>query len=122
MEYLTKTEEKIMHILWESNKAFVNDVIEKMPDPKPPYNTISSVIRILEKKGFVTYKAYGRTHEYFPIITKSEYKRFTFKSLIKDYFDDSYKDVVSFMMNETDLSQEEIEDLKSEIQNINGGG
>ena len=122
MEYLTKTEEKIMHILWESNKAFVNDVIEKMPDPKPPYNTISSVIRILEKKGFVTYKAYGRTHEYFPIITKSEYKRFTFKSLIKDYFDDSYKDVVSFMMNETDLTQEEIEDLKSEIQNINGGG
>lgn len=108
METLTKNEEKIMHILWSIKKGFVKDVIGKMPPPEPPYNTISSIIRILEKKGFVGHKAYGKTHEYFPIISKSAYRKFTFKDYVENYFEDSPENVVSYMVKEQELSPEEI--------------
>ena len=115
MEELTKTEEKIMQILWDLKKGFVKDVIAKMPDPKPPYNTISSVIRILEGKGFVDHNAYGKTHEYFPIISKVAYSKFTLKNVIKNYFGGSYEKLVSFMVNEKDLSDTEIKEIKDII-------
>ncbi|RCR69467.1 BlaI/MecI/CopY family transcriptional regulator [Larkinella punicea] len=109
MEQLTKTEEKVMQILWNIKKGFVKDVIDGMPNPKPPYNTISSLIRILEKKGFVGHKAYGKTHEYFPLISKLAYRKFTFKNFLMNYFEGSPEKVVSFMVNEEKLSPEEIE-------------
>ena len=111
MERLTNTEEKIMHILWDIKKGFVKDVIEKMPSPKPLYTTISSVIRILEKKGFVNHKAYGKTHEYFPRILKRQYRSFAFKRFLSDYFEGSHENVVSFMVKEKNLNPEEVREL-----------
>ena len=114
METLTKKEEQIMQILWKLKKAFVNDIIEELPEPKPPYNTISSIVRILESRGFVDYKAYGKSHQYFPIITKAAYRKFAFKQMISGYFDGSYEKVVSFMVSdkESHLSEKETEELK----------
>ena len=116
MEQLTKSEEKIMHIIWKLKKCFVNDIIAEIPKPSPPYNTISSIVRILEKKGFVAYKAYGRTYEYFPAIKKSAYKKMEFKNFIKNYFDGSYENVVSYMVSEDEISEKELQDIKKIIE------
>ena len=79
MEELTKTEERVMQVIWRLKKCFVKDIIDELPDdPKPPYNTISSVVRLLEKKGYVGYKAYGKTYEYFALISKSAYRKASF--------------------------------------------
>ena len=118
MEILTKSEERIMQILWKLKKAFVKDVIEKIPEPKPPYNTISSIVRILEKKGFLAYKAYGKTYEYFPKISKLDYKKFSFKSFMKNYFDNSYESVVSFMVEENEMSDKEVAEIKNIINKM----
>ena len=74
---LTKAEEQVMQILWQLNEAIVKDIIEKMPNPKPAYNTVSTVVRVLEGKGFIDHKAYGNSHVYFPLITEAQYKKFT---------------------------------------------
>lgn len=116
MEKLTKTEEKVMQLLWKLKEGVVHDIIEHLPDPKPPYNTISSVVRILEDKGFVNHKAYGRTHVYFPIITKAEYRKNTFNSFLKEYFEGKVENVVSFMVNEKKLNKEDIEELMEYIE------
>ncbi|SMO53779.1 BlaI/MecI/CopY family transcriptional regulator [Solitalea koreensis] len=116
MEELTKTEEKIMQILWEIKKGFVKDIIERMDDEsKPPYTTISSVVRILENKGFVDHKAYGKTHEYYPAISKSEYRKANFKRLVKNYFDGSTESLLSFMVKEEKLDEKELQKLKDII-------
>ena len=115
MEALTKAEEKVMQILWSLKKAFVKDVIEKMDEPKPPYNTVSSVVRILVEKGFVSFKAYGRTYEYFPIISKLQYKKFTFGQMLRNYFDGSYETMVSYMVDEEKISDSEITEIKKII-------
>lgn len=111
MEKLTKTEEKVMQMLWKIKEGVVHDIIEQLPDPKPPYNTVSSVVRLLEEKGFVDHKAYGRTHVYFPLITKSEYRKNSFNSFLKDYFEGKVENVVSFMVNEKKLSKDDIKEL-----------
>ena len=116
MEKLTKTEEKVMQMLWDIKEGVVHDIIEQLPDPKPPYNTISSVVRILEEKGFVDHKAYGRTHVYFPIITKAEYRKQTFNFFLKEYFEGKVENVVSFMVNEKKLSKSDIEELMHVIK------
>lgn len=104
-----------MQVIWELKKGFVKDVIEKLGEPVPPYNTISSLIRILEKKGFVGHKAYGKTHEYFPLISKIAYRSHTFKNLVANYFDGASGNVLSFMLEEQNLSPEEIEKAVAEI-------
>jgi predicted transcriptional regulator len=116
MEELTKAEERIMQIFWKLKKAFVKDVIEELPDdPKPPYNTISSVVRLLEKKGYLGYTAYGKTHEYHPIVSKSAYRKMYMKKLLSGYFDNSPASLLSFMVKEEKLSEEEIQKLKDII-------
>ncbi len=120
METLTKTEEKVMQVLWEIRKGFVKDVIERMGEPAPPYNTISSLIRLLEKKGFIGHTAYGKTYEYYPLISKGAYRRFTFRQYLANYFEGSPDEVVSFMVKEEKLSPEEIRkmlDLLEKDQN-----
>ena len=114
METLTKKEEQIMQILWILKEGFVNDIIDELPEPKPPYNTISSIVRILETKGFVAYKTYGKSHMYYPIITKAAYRKYAFKQMISSYFDGSYEKVVSFMVSddESKLLNKEAEVLK----------
>lgn len=113
MEELTKAEERIMQIIWKLKSAFVKDIIVEMDDePKPPYNTISSVVRLLEKKGYVGYKAYGKTYEYFPLISKSDYRKSFYKKMISGYFDNSVESLLSFMVKEQKLSQDELEKIR----------
>jgi BlaI family penicillinase repressor len=121
MEELTKTEERIMQALWKLKKAFIKDVIDHLPDdPKPPYNTISSVVRILERKGYVGFKAYGKTYEYFPLISKTEYRASSLKRLLAQYFDNSPTALVSFMVEET-LSQREKQQLLDLLHDSENG-
>ncbi|MBC6109049.1 BlaI/MecI/CopY family transcriptional regulator [Pedobacter fastidiosus] len=116
MEELTKAEERIMQVLWKLDKAFVKDIIEELEEePKPPYNTISSVVRLLEKKGYVAYKAYGKTYEYFPAISKEEYTKTTFSKMFSGYFDSSPASLLSFMVKEEKLSEKDIEEIKALI-------
>lgn len=116
MEELTKTEERIMQVLWKLQKAFVKDIIEELEEePKPPYNTISSIVRLLEKKGYVNYKAYGKTYEYFPAISKEDYTKTTFSKMFSGYFDNSPASLLSFMVKEEKLSAADIEELKALI-------
>ena len=111
MEHLTAKEEEIMQILWDLKKALVRDIMDKLPNSKQPYTTISSIVRVLEKKGFVSHKAYGKTHEYFPLISKGNYRRHKFKGLLTEYFDNSIESMVSFLAKEKKLKPEEIEEL-----------
>lgn len=116
MKELAKVEEQIMKILWSLEKAMVKEIIKEMPDPKPAYNTISTMVRILETKGFVGHKAYGKTHEYFPLISKEKYTRFYLNKLLKGYFNGSFADLVSFFARENELEAEEIDMLIEEIK------
>ena len=116
MKTLTKAEEQIMHILWELETALVRDILEKLPDPKPAYNTVSTVIRVLEKKGFVNHKSYGSTHEYYPIITKKEYTKFHFGVFMEKYFNNSFSQLASFFSQEQKISLSELEDMMKEIR------
>lgn len=116
MKELTKAEEQIMHILWELEKGFVKDIIEKMPDPKPAYNTVSTIVRILEQKGFVDHNAYGKTHEYFPLVSKKEYTRSFMKNFVRNYFKGSFQEMVSFFAKEDKLSVSELDDLLKEVK------
>jgi len=111
--HLTKAEEQVMQVLWELKKGFVKDVIDKLPGKsKPAYNTVSTIIRILEKKGFVGHTDYGKTYEYYPLISKPEYTKHFMGSFMKNYFSNSYKHLVSFFTNENNLSLAELEELK----------
>ena len=112
MKQLTKAEEQIMQVLWELKKGFVRDILEKLPLPKPAYNTVSTIIRILEKKGFVGYIAHGKSHEYYPLVTKMIYRKNYFKGFINNYFGNSYQALTSFFTNEQDLSLSELEELR----------
>jgi len=121
MKELTRAEEQVMQILWKLEKGFVKDLIEKMPDPKPAYNTVSTIIRILEKKGFAGHNAYGKTHEYFPLISKKEYTRSYMKNFMRNYFSGSFQEMVSFFAKEDNMSLSELdelmEDVKRDLQN-----
>ncbi len=113
---LTKAEDQIMQVLWQLKTAFVKDVIEKLPSPKPAYNTVSTIIRILEKKGFVSFKAYGKTHEYFPIIAKEEYSNYYLKNFVNRYFKGSFQDLVSFFAKENNMNITEMEAMIKRIE------
>lgn len=123
MKELTKAEEQIMQLLWEQEKAFVKDIVEQFPEPKPAYNTVSTIIRILEKKGFVGYKAYGKTHEYFPLVSRKDYTRSFMKNFMRNYFSGSFQEMVSFFAKEDNMSisdlDELVEDVKRDMQNEN---
>ncbi len=116
MKQLTRAEEQIMQILWKLEKAFVKDIIVHLPDPKPAYNTVSTIIRILEKKGFVGYKAYGKTHEYYPLVNKPEYTQKYLRNFVQNYFSNSYKQMVSFFAREEKLSISEMEEMRQLIE------
>lgn len=115
VQQLTKAEEEVMQILWGLEKAFVKDVIEQFDEPRPAYNTVSTIIRILEKKGFVSYKAYGRTHQYFPTISKEEYLQYSTSSLVEKYFSGSYEGLLSFFVKENKVDAEELEKILNEL-------
>ena len=112
MKELTRAEEEIMQVLWKLEKAFVKDVVDALPDPKPAYNTVSTIIRILEKKGFVSHRAFGKTFEYFPQVARDEYKKTFLKSFMNRYFGSSLKEMVSFFASDRDISLEELEHIQ----------
>jgi BlaI family penicillinase repressor len=112
---LTRAEEEVMQILWNLEKGMVHDLLEKFPEPKPAYNTVSTIVRILEQKGFVGHKAYGRTHEYFPVISKKEYTKSSFRGFMTNYFGNSYKSLASFFATEEKLTMRELEDIQKTI-------
>jgi predicted transcriptional regulator len=117
---MTKAEEQIMQILWKLKKCMINDILALLPESKPAYTTVSTIVRILEKKGFVNHKAYGNTHEYYPVISMEHYKRDRFKGLLKGYFSNSFSDLVSFFSKNDEIDIHEMEKimklLKEEIK------
>lgn len=115
MQELTKAQEEILQVLWELNEGVVTDVIDKLPEPKPAYNTVSTVIRVLEKKGYVIHKAYGKTHVYFPKVSKQEYRQHFFSSSLKGFFNNSVNQLVSFFVKQKKLSINELEELRKMI-------
>ena len=116
MKKLTNKEEEIMHILWKLEKAFVKDVLAEINEDKPHYNTLSTIIRNLEEKGFVSYNAYGKTHQYYPIVTKEAYKERFMNTAIENYFNNSYKNVVSFFAKEEKISIDELKEIIAIIE------
>ncbi|MGV3545845.1 MAG: BlaI/MecI/CopY family transcriptional regulator [Pedobacter sp.] len=111
MRELTKAEEQVMLILWELKEAIVKDVIDKMEPPKPAYNTVSTVIRVLEGKGFVDHKAIGNTHIYFPIVSEEQYKHFAFDKVMNNYFENSYESLVSFLVKEKKMDMAQLDEI-----------
>lgn len=119
MKELTKAEDQVMQILWRIKKGFVKDILAKMPKPKPAYNTVSTITRILVKKGFVGYKAYGKTHEYFPVVEKKDYSNFYLKNFIGNYFSGSFENMVSFFAKENNLSPKEVQKMLKKLEDEN---
>ena len=111
LQKLTKREEDVMKILWKAGKGFVKDLLSDHPSPKPHYNTFSTIIRGLEDKEYVSHKSYGNTHEYYPAISKEEYRTLFVKNVVSDYFESSYKNVVSFFVKEEKLNVEDLKEL-----------
>ncbi|RWU04848.1 BlaI/MecI/CopY family transcriptional regulator [Pedobacter chitinilyticus] len=111
MRELTKAEEQVMLILWELKEAIVKDVIDRMEEPKPAYNTVSTVIRVLEGKGFIDHKAIGNTHVYFPLITEEQYKHFAFDKVLNNYFENSYESLVSFLVKEKNMDVSQLDEI-----------
>jgi len=119
MEKLTNKEEEIMHILWKLEKAFVKDVLAEIKEDKPHYNTLSTIIRNLEDKGYVGYHAFGKTHQYFPIVSKEDYRKGFMSTAIDNYFNNSYKNMVSFFAKEEKISVEELKEIIALIEKNN---
>jgi len=117
MQKLTNKEEEIMHILWKLEKAFVKEVLAEINDEKPHYNTLSTIVRNLEEKGYVGYKAFGKTHQYFPVISKEAYRKRFMNTAIESYFNNSYKNVVSFFAKEEKISVAELKEIIKLIEN-----
>jgi BlaI family transcriptional regulator, penicillinase repressor len=116
MKELTKAEEEIMQILWKLERGFVKDIIEQMPEPKPAYNTVSTIVRILEKKGFVGYTPFGKSHEYFPLVAEDKYKSFFLKNFMSGYFGGSFEKLVSFFAKDNNLDLKEIDQLMRHVK------
>ena len=112
---LTRAEEEVMQILWKVKSGFVRDILEHFPEPKPAYNTVSTIIRILEEKGFIKHEAFGKSHQYSTSVSKSDYSKFQLRNLAKGYFSNSFKSLLSFMAEEEDLSVRDIEEIKKII-------
>jgi len=112
---LSKSEEQLMNYLWKLKKAFMKDLLTEFPEPKPATTTVATLLKRMKDKGFVDYKLFGNSREYYPLVRKSEYFSQHLKGLIKDFFNDSSTQFASFFTNETDMSTEELEDLKKLI-------
>jgi BlaI family transcriptional regulator, penicillinase repressor len=111
MRELTRAEEQVMQVLWKIKKGFVKDILEHFDEPKPAYNTVSTIVRILQEKGFVSHTAYGRTHEYYPVVTKDDYSKSHLRLFVRDYFSNSFEKMVSFFARDKGISVREMEEI-----------
>ncbi|UPL49296.1 BlaI/MecI/CopY family transcriptional regulator [Hymenobacter sublimis] len=113
---LTRAEEQVMQVLWLRGPSFVKDVVPELPAPTPAYTTVSTIIRILEQKGFVGHEAFGRTHRYYPLIAQDEYRRFSLRKLLGGYFGGSFTRLVSFFAKEENLDTQQLDELLRHAQ------
>lgn len=116
MKQLTKAEEEIMQVLWQLKKAGVKEVLDELPEPKPAYNTVSTIIRILESKDFVSYEKLGKSHLYFPLVQKHEYSNQSLNKIVDNYFQGSFKSMLSFFVKKNDI---DLKDLEAVLKDIN---
>jgi predicted transcriptional regulator len=116
MKTLTKAEEQIMQTIWKLDKAFLREIIDELPNPTPHQNTVATIIKILVEKEFVGVNVYGRTHQYYPLVSKDVYSKGSIKTLVKGYFEGSFSNAVSFMVKENNLSIEELELLLKQLK------
>ncbi|WP_057936100.1 BlaI/MecI/CopY family transcriptional regulator [Algoriphagus resistens] len=115
MEELTAYEEQIMKIFWKLNRAIVRDVLHELPAPKPPYTTLASTVKVLEKKGYLGHKSYGKTNEYYTLVAESDYRKKSFNHLVKNFFGGSVENVLSFLVKEKKVSEKEIQEMQKLI-------
>jgi BlaI family transcriptional regulator, penicillinase repressor len=118
MVTLTKAEEKIMKILWDIGEGFIKDIIEQYPDPKPPYNSVSTIVRVLVQKEIVGFKAYGNSHQYYPLITREEYSKGQLSRLVKDYYNNSLTQVVNFFSESKNLDEKELDEAMKMLEDL----
>lgn len=116
LKELTKAEEQIMQALWDRDGGFVKEIIDMLPEPKPAYNTVSTIIRILETKGFVNHESFGKSHRYFPKIQKEEYKKLITGKLLQGYFENSASSMLSFFLEEKKLDVKDMDEILKLIQ------
>lgn len=116
MKELTRAEEQVMQYIWKLGSAFLKDIVDQFPEPRPAYTTISTVIRVLVKKEVLAYRSYGKAHEYYPLITKSDYTKGQLKSVITNFFNDSPVNFASFFAEQDDLDLSELEEIKQLIE------
>jgi len=118
MVTLTKAEEKIMKLLWKLEKGFIKDIIEKMPEPKPPYNSVSTIVRVLVKKEIVGFNKYGGTYEYYPLITKDEYRKSQLGNIVNGYFNNSLSQVVNFFSESKNIKIDEVDEAIKMLEEL----
>lgn len=118
MTTLTKAEEKIMKILWGIKEGFIKDIIDEYPDPKPPYNSVSTIVRVLVQKEIVGFKAFGKSHQYHPLISKEEYSKGQLSRLVSDYYNNSLKQVVNFFSESKALDQQELDEVMKMLEDL----
>ena len=117
MKKLTKKEEEIMNLFWDKGAMFVKELLELYAEPKPHFNTLSTMVRTLEANGYVSHKAYGNSYQYYPIVTREEYAGSSFKGIISSYFNNSYLSAVSTLVKEEKITVEELKELIEQIEN-----
>ena len=122
MKELTKAEEQIMQILWKIEKGFVKDILSKMENPKPAYNTVSTIVRILESKGFVGYEAFGKSHRYYPLVSKKAYSKFRLNDMVRNYFSNSPGQLVSFFAKNNRIKLEEADEIIKMLEELKKSG
>ena len=115
---LTRAEEQIMQVLWQLEKAFVKEVIDELPSPKPAYNTVSTFIRILETKGFIGHNSFGKSHQYYPLVSKEEYQNFSADKLLNGYFDNSVERMFSFFVEKEKIDLKEADEILKMIEKL----
>ena len=118
MNTLTKAEEQVMQILWDEKEGFVKELLQKFPVPRPAYNTVSTIIRILEKKGFVDHRSFGKSHQYYPLMSREQYRNERFSNLMKDYFNGSMKQVLSHFGNSGSMNMKEADEIIQMMEEI----
>ncbi|MEQ8531424.1 MAG: BlaI/MecI/CopY family transcriptional regulator [Imperialibacter sp.] len=118
MVTLTKAEEKIMMILWDIEKGFIKDIIDQYPDPKPPYNSVSTIVRVLVQKEIVGFTAYGNSHQYHPLIAKDTYSKGQLSRLVSDYYDNSLSQVVNFFSESKKLDEKELDEAMKMLEDL----
>ncbi len=117
IQQLTKAEEQVMQYLWKLGKGFLKEILDQFPEPKPHTNTVSTILKVLKEKDFVEYEVFGRQHQYFPLVSQEQYSGKSMKSLVKNYFEGSYKNAVSFLVEKNEMSVEDLEFLLNELKN-----